>query len=121
MGGRDVLALVAPDKLEKEDHTHSIKPSPRLSLGAVNFVIVAVRTALPSNLKHNGNAFFLMDLFRLTASRQSAGAFSLAVVWTVFFFLLLRLFLAPRLQELRGFPVVAMGAFRHEFLRLLGG
>ena len=88
-----VLAL-APDKSEKEEHTHSIKPGPRLSLGAVNFVIVAVRTALPSNLKHNGNAFFLMDLFRLTASRQSAGAFSLAVVWTVFFFLLLRLFLA---------------------------
>jgi len=52
-----VLTLVAPDKLEKEDYTHSIKPGPRLLLGAVNFMIAAVRTALPSNFKHNATLF----------------------------------------------------------------
>jgi len=52
-----VLALMTPYKLEKEDYTHSIEPGPRLSPGAVNFVIAAVRTALPTNSKHNDNTF----------------------------------------------------------------
>jgi hypothetical protein len=52
-----VLALMTPDKLEKEDYTRAIKPGPRLSLGAVNFVIAAVRTTLPSDFKDNATLF----------------------------------------------------------------
>jgi hypothetical protein len=83
-----VLALVAPDKLEKEDYTHSIKPGPRLSLGTVNFVIAAVRTALPSNFKHNATPFSSLlcsDYRRL--GRPLAFLFR-GIVRRVFFFLL---------------------------------
>lgn len=51
------FALVAPDKLEKEDHTRSIQPRQRLSPRTVNFMIAAVRTAFQPNSKHDNNTY----------------------------------------------------------------
>lgn len=69
------FALVAPDKLEKEQYTRSIQPSQRHPAGAVNFAVTAVRALLSPIFKHNGNVVLLFDLRLFSAIRQSAFAF----------------------------------------------
>jgi hypothetical protein len=90
------LALVAPDELEKEEHTRSIQPRLRLNPRTVNFMIAAPRTAFPPNSEHN-------DKYLYSSS---------------FFFVLL-LFWAWRLQQNRCFLTAAAGMACHELFCLL--
>lgn len=61
------LALVAPDELEKEEHTRSIQPRLRLNPRTVNFMIAAPRTAFPPNSEHNDKYLFFFVLLRSAA------------------------------------------------------
>lgn len=88
------FALVAPDKLEKKQYTHSIQPSQRLPAGAVDFPITAVRALVPSDLEHERNVFLLSDVF---VFRQLSGALPVLILarsWR----LLVPLFLLPLSQ-----------------------
>ena len=62
------LTEVAPDNLEKEEHTRSIQPCQRLNPRTVKFEIAAVRAAFPPKSKHDDKSLPQFPISQLPPS-----------------------------------------------------